>query len=122
MGLNNATTSLLGEIGIIRQSLGSIEHQVGIPLGLSRRFAGRLDWVYLLKGRYPSIRSPLKKAAGLVLALAMVATFLVATYGPVLADQPPGQKGYEGQPRIQGGGGSNGNSGYEGHTGKQIHN
>ena len=50
------------------------------------------------------MRSTIKKAAGLVLALAMVATFLVATSGPVLADQPPGQKGYEGQPGNQGGG------------------
>ncbi len=66
--------------------------------------------------------SIIKKAAGLVLALAMVATFLVATYGPVLADQPPGQKGYEGKPGNQGGGGSNGNSGYEGQPGIQSHN
>ncbi len=48
--------------------------------------------------------SIIKKAAALVLALAMVATFVVATSGPVLADQPPGQKGYEGQPGHQGGG------------------
>ncbi len=31
-GLENGTSSLLGEIGIIRQSLESIEHQVGSPL------------------------------------------------------------------------------------------
>jgi hypothetical protein len=48
--------------------------------------------------------SIIKKAAGLVLALAMVATFLVATSGSALAGQPPGQKGYEGQPGNQGGG------------------
>ncbi len=47
--------------------------------------------------------SIIKKAAGLVLALAMVATFVVATSGPVLADQPPGQKGHQGQPGNQGG-------------------
>ena len=50
------------------------------------------------------MRSIIKKAAGLVLALAMVATFLVATSGPALAGQPPGQKGYEGQSGHQGGG------------------
>ena len=50
------------------------------------------------------MRSIIKKAAGLILALAIVATFLVATSGPVLAGQPPGQKGYEGQPGNQGGG------------------
>lgn len=49
------------------------------------------------------MRSIIKKAAGLVLALAIVATFVVATSGSALADQPPGQKGYEGQPGIQGG-------------------
>ena len=53
------------------------------------------------------MRFTIKKAAGLVLALAMVATFVVATSGPVLADQPPGQKGYEGQPGNQGGGSGN---------------
>ena len=69
------------------------------------------------------MRSIIKKAAGLVLALAMVATFLVATSGPVLADQPPGQKVYEGKPGNQGGGGgSNGNNGYEGQPGNQSHN
>ena len=36
------------------------------------------------------------------------------------ADQPPGQKGYEGQPGNQGGGGGgNGLSGYEGQPGNQ---
>ena len=37
--------------------------------------------------------------------------------------QPPGQKGYEGQPGNQGGGGgSKGNKGYEGQPGNQSHN
>ena len=49
------------------------------------------------------MRSTIKKAAGLVLALAIVATFVVATTGSALAGQPPGQKGYEGQPGHQGG-------------------
>ena len=53
------------------------------------------------------MRFTIKKAAGLVLALAMVATFVVATSGPVLADQPPGQKSYEGRPGNQGGGSGN---------------
>ena len=44
------------------------------------------------------MRTSIKKAAGLVLALAIVATFLVATSGTVLAGQPPRQRGYEGNP------------------------
>ena len=37
--------------------------------------------------------------------------------------QPPGQKGYEGQPGNQGGGGgSKGQNGYEGQPGNQSHN
>ena len=37
--------------------------------------------------------------------------------------QPPGQKGYEGQPGNQGGGGgSKGQGGYEGQPGNQSHN
>ncbi len=37
--------------------------------------------------------------------------------------QPPGQKGYEGQPGNQGGGGgSKGTKGYEGQPGNQSHN
>ena len=67
--------------------------------------------------------STIKKAAGLVLALAIVVGFLASTSGSVLADQPPGQKGYEGQPGNQGGGGgSNGTNGYEGQPGNQSHN
>ena len=52
------------------------------------------------------MRTTIKKAAGLVLALAIVATFLVATSGTVLAGQPPRQRGYEGNsgnPGNQGG-------------------
>jgi len=49
------------------------------------------------------MRSAIKKATGLVLALAIVATFVIATSGSALAGQPPGQKGHQGQPGIQGG-------------------
>lgn len=35
---------------------------------------------------------------------------------------PPGQKGYEGQPGNQGGGGGKGTKGYEGQPGNQSHN
>ena len=49
----------------------------------------------------------LKKAVGLLLVVVTIATFVVATSGTVLADQPPGQKGYEGQPGNQGGGSGN---------------
>ena len=69
------------------------------------------------------MKATLKKAATLMLALATIATFVVATSGAALADQPPGQKGYEGKPGNQGGGGgSNGNNGYEGQPGNQSHN
>ena len=49
------------------------------------------------------MRSIIKKAAGLVLALAIVGTFLIATSGSALAGQPPGQKGHQGQPGNHGG-------------------
>ena len=55
------------------------------------------------------MKATLKKAAGLFLALATIATFVVATSGPALADQPPGLKGYEGQPGNQGGPNHHGN-------------
>ena len=51
-------------------------------------------------------------AAGITLALSLVAG--------VMASQPPGQKGYEGQPGNQGGQqGGGGLSGYEGQPGNQ---
>jgi hypothetical protein len=40
---------------------------------------------------------------------------VLATVATALADQPPGQKGYEGQPGNQG----NGQKGYEGQPGNQ---
>ena len=46
------------------------------------------------------------------LATALMALSLVV---PALADQPPGQLGYEGQPGNQG----NGQGGYEGQPGNQ---
>ncbi len=49
------------------------------------------------------MRLTIKKAASLVLALAVVVTFVAAMSGSVLAKQPPGQKGHQGQPGIQGG-------------------
>ena len=65
------------------------------------------------------------KAAAVVLA----GFFALAAASPVLADQPPGQLGYEGQPGNQGGAsgnpGNNGNGtppglrGYEGQPGNQ---
>jgi hypothetical protein len=66
-----------------------------------------------------------RKAAALVLGV----FFALAAASPVLADQPPGQLGYEGQPGNQGGAsgnpGNNGNGtspglqGYEGQPGNQ---
>ena len=41
--------------------------------------------------------------------------FALAAASPALADQPPGQQGYEGQPGNQG----NGQQGYEGQPGNQ---
>ncbi len=49
------------------------------------------------------MRSTIKKAAGFVLALAVVVTFVAAMSGSVLAKQPPGQLGHEGPPGHQGG-------------------
>ena len=58
------------------------------------------------------MRTTIKKVAGLVLALAIVATFLVATSGTVLAGQPPRQRGYEGNPGNPGNqGGASGHHG-----------
>jgi hypothetical protein len=50
--------------------------------------------------------------------------FALAAASPALADQPPGQLGYEGQPGNQGGGGGGGGQppgllGYEGQPGNQ---
>ena len=58
-----------------------------------------------------------------VLAVITASVLVLALAGPVFADQPPGQLGYEGQPGNQGdGGGSNGGNGllgYEGQPGNQ---
>jgi hypothetical protein len=55
-----------------------------------------------------------RKAAALLLGV----FFALAAASPALAGQPPGQKGYEGQPGNQGGGGG-GQQGYEGQPGNQ---
>jgi hypothetical protein len=56
-----------------------------------------------------------KTVAGL-----LASVFVLAVASPVLASQPPGQKGYEGQPGHQGGGGHPpGLLGYEGQPGNQ---
>ena len=58
------------------------------------------------------------KAAALLLGV----VFALAAASPVLASQPPGQLGYEGQPGNQGGGGGGhapGLLGYEGQPGNQ---
>jgi hypothetical protein len=55
-------------------------------------------------------------------ALALGVLFALAAASPALADQPPGQLGYEGQPGNQGGGGGGpapGLLGYEGQPGNQ---
>jgi hypothetical protein len=55
-----------------------------------------------------------------VVAFTVAALLALATIAPVLADQPPGQLGFEGQPGNQGGGGGgNGLLGYEGQQGNQ---
>ena len=65
------------------------------------------------------MRTTIKKAAGLVLALAIVATFLVAAAGTVLVGQPPRQRGYEGNPGNPGNPGNQG--GASGHHGEGQH-
>ena len=59
------------------------------------------------------------KGKAVVLLLGVV--FALAAASPVLASQPPGQLGYEGQPGNQGGGGNHapGLLGYEGQPGNQ---
>jgi hypothetical protein len=55
-------------------------------------------------------------------ALLLGGLFALAAASPVLADQPPGQLGYEGQPGNQGGASGqpgNGLQGYEGQPGNQ---
>ena len=57
-----------------------------------------------------------------VIALTAAALLALATVVPVLADQAPGQLGYEGQPGNQGGASGqpgNGLEGYEGQPGNQ---
>lgn len=52
----------------------------------------------------------------------LAALLALATAVPALADQPPGQKGNEGQPGNQGGASgqpANGQLGYEGQPGNQ---
>jgi hypothetical protein len=53
-------------------------------------------------------------------AFLLAGLFALAAASPALADQPPGQLGYEGQPGNQGGGGNPpGCLGYEGQPGNQ---
>jgi Spy/CpxP family protein refolding chaperone len=57
-----------------------------------------------------------------VIALTLAGLLALASLAPALADQPPGQLGYEGQPGNQGGGSgqpANGLLGYEGQPGNQ---
>ena len=57
-----------------------------------------------------------------VIALTAAALLALATVVPVLAAQPPGQLGYEGQPGNQGGASgqpASGLEGYEGQPGNQ---
>jgi hypothetical protein len=58
-----------------------------------------------------------RKALGFLFA----GLFVLGAASPALADQPPGQLGYEGQPGNQGGGGGQppGCLGYEGQPGNQ---
>lgn len=55
-----------------------------------------------------------------LLATALVGGVVAQTYS-AMASTPPGQRGYEGQPGNQGGGGgsNNGLKGYEGQPGNQ---
>jgi hypothetical protein len=59
-----------------------------------------------------------KRIAALVIATAGLVGAMAV---PAMADQPPGQRGYEGQPGNQGGGSGqpNGLLGYEGQPGNQ---
>ena len=57
-----------------------------------------------------------------IIAGVVVALIALASLAPAFADQPPGQKGYEGQPGNQRGASgqpANGLQGYEGQPGNQ---
>ena len=55
-----------------------------------------------------------------MLMLMLAGVVALGAASPVLASQPPGQRGYEGQPGNQGGGGTPpGLRGYEGQPGNQ---
>ena len=67
------------------------------------------------------VKTTITQVLGAVLGVLMLAG-IGATVQTALADQPPGQQGYEGQPGNQGGGSGqpgNGQQGYEGQPGNQ---
>lgn len=57
----------------------------------------------------------MKRIARTLIVLLVLVGLLLSLVSVALADQPPGQKGYEGQPGNQG----NGSKGYEGQPGNQ---
>ena len=54
-----------------------------------------------------------------ILAAVLSGVFVLGTVSTAFASTPPGQRGYEGQPGNQGGGGAKGLRGYEGQPGNQ---
>jgi len=63
----------------------------------------------------PSLRRSDTARRGVLATVVLGAVFALAAAAPAVADQSPGQQGYEGQPGNQG----NGTLGYEGQPGNQ---
>lgn len=63
----------------------------------------------------------MRKIGYILIIVLLVASFVATAAVPAFADTPPGQRGYEGQPGHQGGGGGRppGLLGYEGQPGNQ---
>ena len=99
--------------------LGALIALVGlIPLAVLVVEDRRLDALCEKLGlRPPTWRPSIHVGAALIVLVAALAA--LGTAGGALADQPPGQLGYEGQPGNQGGGGAPGLRGYEGQPGNQ---
>ena len=68
-----------------------------LPIGRATRLGASF------KGELSTDEITIKKKAGVVLALAVVASAVIATSEPALTGQPPGQQGHQEQPDNQGG-------------------
>jgi hypothetical protein len=109
-----------GVHGVFSVEAVSREAAFGVDSGAVDRGRSRRDDQGVHSGGRED--APMKRKAAVLLLTGM---FVLGAASPALADQPPGQLGYEGQPGNQGGGGGNGGGqppgqlGYEGQPGNQ---